>query len=635
MASLESILWIISFLWTMYELYIENVPLFGHTIIKDWLGILCSGVLLCRFAKRPTSIDTETPSGTSSDEQQTDHPIKYDGDKGSKFNTRSPISSNEYTNRIFGATKASFRADADDGLLCGVLLLPMVTTSKLVDASRRGVHENNIAYLQVRLELVLLMSAILLTLIITNEYLRPLKHIIRKRGLFVSSILVSSLFTTFITGLFPLAPLLSQTPVMMTIVSITMFQWFLYICVVTLKKCFTLGEMCIVSQAAAVVVHGAVEYIFTAYFPDKIPHYLHYSYISTSNVLVHALIVGMILIGIITYPVLRQCRRLAQRPYWRSMNSNLSSSMLQNKKILNALLFYLLTAFIVLFIVSPICKTITGENPLLWTLDYLYMSPSRMFLCLYWSLTVIFTIVIWVLVLDFMPQSSSPDQPVTSNNGEGKVLTATLNKKRKMFHALAVVMFVPGVLFELQFLQLAFCVALAAFIYLEYLRYFAVWPWGKSLHVFLIEFIDNRDLGPVILSHIYLLLGCAGPVWLGSSNVMANLCGILSLGFGDAAASLVGKKYGKYRWWGTKKTVEGTLAFIVAVLASSFVIVYCAAFIGVDEASRFISSAGRSEWLNYTFIITLTGLLEAFSRQNDNIVIPLYMYTLVILNQSL
>lgn len=108
------------------------------------------------------------------------------------------------------------------------------------------------------------MSVILLLLVFTNEYLHPLKRVVRKRGLFVSSILVSALFTTLITRLSPLTPILAETPITMTIISITMFQWFLYICVVTLKKCFTLGEMCVISQAASVVVHGAAEYICTA-----------------------------------------------------------------------------------------------------------------------------------------------------------------------------------------------------------------------------------------------------------------------------------------------------------------------------------------------------------------------------------
>jgi dolichol kinase len=63
-------------------------------------------------------------------------------------------------------------------------------------------------------------------------------------------------------------------------------------------------------------------------------------------------------------------------------------------------------------------------------------------------------------------------------------------------------------------MHLAFSVAFAALIYLEYLRYFAVFPLGKQLHMFLSEFLDSRDSGPVILSHMYLLIGCAGCIWL-------------------------------------------------------------------------------------------------------------------------
>lgn len=88
---------------------------------------------------------------------------------------------------------------------------------------------------------------------------------------------------------------------------------------------------------------------------------------------------------------------------------------------------------------------------------------------------------------------------------------------------------------------------------------------------------------------------------------MASLSGILSLGFGDAAASLIGKRFGQWYWPGTKKTVEGTLAFIVAVFFSSLLIIYSAALLGVDDATRFAVSAGPGEWLNYSFVVTLTG----------------------------
>ncbi|KAI8369775.1 hypothetical protein BD560DRAFT_397785 [Blakeslea trispora] len=615
MAPVESILWIVSFLWIFYQLLYT----LDNQVIAGWLLTLWIGIGSVRYSSKRKEMKHESSSSDEADLKV------YDGDKQSKvLHTQL-----ESVNRIFGANKTSFRANADDGLLCGVVLLPMVAAAKLIDASRKSMDMAQLAYLSARLELVLFMSMVMLMLVFVNEYLHPLKRIIRKRGLFVSSICVAGLLTTLLSYS-PLVPTLSQTPTLVTVISMTMFQWFLYICVVTLKKCFTLGEMCIISQASAIVVHGAAEHICAHYYPDLMAFYMMSIELPCSTVLIHALVVGMFFIGVITYPLLRQSRRLAQRPYWRSSNQ-----FLQNKKAWVALSFYGLTAIIVFFIIAPICQTITGENPFMWTLDFLYMSPSRMFLCLYWSLTVVTTIVVWVLVLDFVPQPNSQDPPpFCTSTVEGKGLTIALNKKRKLFHALAVIMFVPGVLFELPFLQLAFGVALSAFIYLEYLRYFAVWPWGKSLHVFLTEFIDNRDLGPVILSHIYLLLGCASPVWLGSTNVLASLSGILSLGFGDAAASIVGKRFGQYCWPGTKKTVEGTLAFVLAVWSSSWVIVYSAALLGIDDAARFVASAGRGEWLGYCLIVALTGLLEAFSSQNDNIVIPLYMYALIMLQNS-
>jgi hypothetical protein len=36
------------------------------------------------------------------------------------------------------------RANADDGLLCGVLLLPMVAAAKLADGSRRNIDQFHI-----------------------------------------------------------------------------------------------------------------------------------------------------------------------------------------------------------------------------------------------------------------------------------------------------------------------------------------------------------------------------------------------------------------------------------------------------------------------------------------------------------
>lgn len=104
------------------------------------------------------------------------------------------------------------------------------------------------------------------------------------------------------------------------------------------------------------------------------------------------------------------------------------------------------------------------------------------------------------------------------------------------------------------------------FIFGEYVRYYALYPFGATLHVFLSEFLDSKDSGPVILSHFYLLTGCAGPLWLEGDSIITQITGVLVLGVGDALASIVGRRYGKKKWWTGSKTVEGTVAFWSSIM---------------------------------------------------------------------
>ncbi|KIR71289.1 dolichol kinase [Cryptococcus deuterogattii CA1014] len=91
--------------------------------------------------------------------------------------------------------------------------------------------------------------------------------------------------------------------------------------------------------------------------------------------------------------------------------------------------------------------------------------------------------------------------------------TLSVNARRKSFHALAVIMFIPGIAVDPAFTHLSFSVAFAAFNFVEYVRYFALWPFGVKVHLFLNEFLDHKDSGTAILSHFYLLAGCAAPLW--------------------------------------------------------------------------------------------------------------------------
>ncbi|TFY53040.1 hypothetical protein EVJ58_g9671 [Rhodofomes roseus] len=93
------------------------------------------------------------------------------------------------------------------------------------------------------------------------------------------------------------------------------------------------------------------------------------------------------------------------------------------------------------------------------------------------------------------------------------VPTLSVNARRKYFHALAVLMFLPGIVIDPAFTHLAFSAAFALFVFAEYVRYFALYPFGASVHLFMNEFLDQKDSGTAILSHFYLLIGCAGTVW--------------------------------------------------------------------------------------------------------------------------
>ncbi|GAA5872782.1 hypothetical protein JCM16303_006830 [Sporobolomyces ruberrimus] len=200
---------------------------------------------------------------------------------------------------------------------------------------------------------------------------------------------------------------------------------------------------------------------------------------------------------------------------------------------------------------------------------------------------------------------------------ETKAVHASLNMRRKFFHALAVLMFVPGIAIDPAFTSLAFSVAFALFTFAEYARFFALYPIGGPLHIFFTEFIDSKDGGPVILSHFYLLTGCAGGLWLEGRGIN-RFTGVLVLGIGDSLASIVGKLVGRVRWPGTNKTVEGTAAFVVSIMLGAWLL----RLVGLVP----YFSLGR-----YFIAVLLSALFEAASSQNDNLVIPIYLWSVVAL----
>uniref|UniRef100_A0A7N0TLC8 dolichol kinase n=1 Tax=Kalanchoe fedtschenkoi TaxID=63787 RepID=A0A7N0TLC8_KALFE len=288
-----------------------------------------------------------------------------------------------------------------------------------------------------------------------------------------------------------------------------------------------------------------------------------------------------------------------------------SSFNLDSRKyeIGRALVFYVFLSFIVIGIIPMWMQFVQefSRHPILWIVGFVFSEPyKRLSLCIHW------VGLIGVAVLRFYSISK-----------HSKVERILL---RKYYHLLAVCMFVPALIYQPMFLDLAFGAALAVFLVLEIIRIWRIWPLGQLVHKFMTAFTDHRDSDILIVSHFSLLLGCALPIWMSSQyndRPLALFAGILILGIGDTMASMVGHKYGVLRWSKTgKKTIEGTAAGITSMLAASLSLLPLLASTGylVTES-----------WFPLVFAVTVSGLLEAYTAQLDNAFIPLVFYSLLCL----
>lgn len=235
------------------------------------------------------------------------------------------------------------------------------------------------------------------------------------------------------------------------------------------------------------------------------------------------------------------------------------------------------------------------SEPIAWMLSYILVD-GRLAILAYWLASLSLAAVL-------LPRMDSTIHPLS------------LDRRRKFFHALVVVMFLPTLQRDPSLARLALTAALLLFLFCEMLRMTTLPPIGAQVHAFLAPFTDSRDTqGPVIVSHIFLLLGIALPLWLDCAPSWRICTGVVCLGCGDASASVFGGSIGRLRWPQSRKTLEGTLAFIfAAVLGAS---VACS----LDPATKTVPFAG------ITGVATIAGALEAFSGMNDNVVVPVYVW---------
>jgi len=255
---------------------------------------------------------------------------------------------------------------------------------------------------------------------------------------------------------------------------------------------------------------------------------------------------------------------------------------------------------------------------------------------------------------------------------------------RKYYHFLIFLMFAPAIIWEPGFVALSSAVALSLFILAEYIRWAKLPPFAQKMSVFMKSYLDLRDSGSVILTHSYLLLGCALPLWLhmhvlavthpsaiqaaldsytsfhsildewrrtmsiastdGDASIgsvpqelifdmdhyLPALAGVLILGVGDSMASIVGVCVGRIRWFDSKRTLEGTLAAIITILLTVFALFIGMQWINIAFYDGLLHILAPN-WSGVLVATTLACMLEAATSQIDNLFLPLFYYAALVL----
>lgn len=325
----------------------------------------------------------------------------------------------------------------------------------------------------------------------------------------------------------------------------------------------------------------------------------------------------------------------------------------------NVMGFYAMTLTVMTLFSLPILYLMLKQNFVTWMFEYIMFSTSRRQLFVFWAVICVvssITVIITVLLsqkndaaksvnrneetVENSDWSSDPHIKISMNKLKQRNKVGGIkNKKpspipkskhsnnnsgintttRKVFHVIAVATFLPGIYFSPSMTTCAATCALIVFSFLECMRVLRLWPVGEVLNEYLNTFRDKQDQGPLILTPIYLLVGFTVPFWLHYSGTsdLTLYSGVIALGVGDTMSSVIGSRYGSHKWIGTNKTVEGTSAFIFGSLMFVTILNY-------------VHLCSVHNWVNVILAVVLTSLLEAFTLQIDNLVLPLYLYCFLV-----
>lgn len=272
-----------------------------------------------------------------------------------------------------------------------------------------------------------------------------------------------------------------------------------------------------------------------------------------------------------------------------------------------AIVFYTGAVLCLLMVFFPLAYISVDKNPLLWLVDMVFLNNVRIYLMLYWVLlvTASLSVVYWYT-------SKETNIPKTI--------------VRKMFHVIAVLIYLPAAL-DSQFMSLVSAIVFVGFVVCEVIRVFKIKPFGDVLDIYLQPFRDKQDVGIVILTHVYLLFGLSFPFWIhdetktksNTFHLLSIYSGVISLGIGDTCAAVFGKLYGHTRWPSGQKTFLGTFSCFL----SQLIFMCCLLWFATNANINF------KIFLSLICVSFCVSILESVSTQIDNIILPIYTFICV------
>jgi dolichol kinase len=247
------------------------------------------------------------------------------------------------------------------------------------------------------------------------------------------------------------------------------YQFSLYVCVRLARRGFTLGELGIVCHAATTLFMETVNVTRNKIRILQTPYIKTYRLPTPLLFFQLALIPGSLLAGFLLSPLLILARNIAQKPVHRLRYP-------REKDIHRRALaagFYIGAAIVCVGIVGTWVQwCLEWRNPWMWVIKWLLQGQkpwTRPVLIAYWGLLAAISVAGWTRQLArarrLRPRNpisaASADRPAPAgaqnlqtvatqvmDAADQRLPTLSVNARRKYFHALAVVMFVPGIAFD-------------------------------------------------------------------------------------------------------------------------------------------------------------------------------------------